>query len=350
MKPGFLIKLLLVVCLCPFISSCAVSVKDQAGYDAFIQQMAKTHHFSPAELSDTFANIKINKDILKRISSPSEGLPWYKYQKIFLTKKRISEGVEFWRQHKVSLTAAGEKYAVPPEIIVAIIGVETFYGKHTGNYPVIEALSTLAFAYPPRSDFFRRELEQFLLLCREERVSPLIPAGSYAGAMGMPQFMPSSYRSYAIDFNDNNKRDIWHETGDVIASIGDYLNKHGWQKGQPVAFKLAKNVTKSTLNLSELKNHLRINGLKSANLKNPTPLFSNPKAEILAFEQQDGEELWAALDNFYVITRYNKSPLYALAVYQLSLAIANQIYITPYEKDHSDIHYPSCCRLFNPTS
>jgi membrane-bound lytic murein transglycosylase B len=345
-----LLKTLVISCLYLLLSSCAVYVKDETGYDAFIQQLTVTHRFTPSELSAVFANVKINDDILNKISSPSERLPWHKYRKIFLTKKRINEGVEFFRRYKQTLMAAEKKYGVPPEMITAIIGVETFYGKHTGNYPVIEALSTLAFAFPPRSDFFRHELEHFLLLCREEHISPLNPTGSYAGAMGMPQFMPSSYRNYAVDFNNNNKRDIWYDPDDVIASIGNYFNKHGWQKGQPVAFKLAKNVNKSTLNLSKLKNHLRIDGLESANLKNPTPLFLNPKAGILAFEQQDGEELWAALDNFYVITRYNKSPLYALAVYQLSLAIANQLYIFPYEKDYSDIYYFDRFRLFNQSS
>jgi membrane-bound lytic murein transglycosylase B len=347
MKIEAILRKISLTCLCALLSSCATYVKDEPEYTGFIEQMRDAHHFDSSELAALFDDVKINQDILKKIASPSESLPWYKYRKIFLTKKRIADGVEFWRQHQATLRAVEAKYGVPPEIVVAIIGVETAYGKHTGNYPVIEALSTLAFAYPPRSGFFRSELSHFLLLCREERISPLNPTGSYAGAMGMPQFMPSSFIHYAVDFNDNKKRDIWNETDDVIASVGYYFTRHGWQKGQPVAIKLVKNVNKTTLSLSILKNPLRIDELESANLKKTTPLFSNPKAKILAFEQQDGEELWAALHNFYVITRYNKSPLYALAVYQLSLAIANQINVSPYEKDYSDIHHFSRFRLFD---
>ena len=186
-------------------------------------------------LMSLFQSVEIKEDILKRISSPAEGLPWYKYRKIFMTEARINGGVKFWRENEPALTAVEKQTGVPAEIIIAIIGVETLYGQKTGNYRVIDALSTLAFAYPPRSKFFLSELENFLLLCRDEHINPLEPTGSYAGAMGMPQFMPSSFRTYAVDFDNDNHRDIWHNKSDVIASVANYFVKHQWQTGQAIA-------------------------------------------------------------------------------------------------------------------
>jgi membrane-bound lytic murein transglycosylase B len=302
----------------------------------FIEQMVAKHQFDESELNDLFEKVEIKQDILKRISSPSEGLPWYKYRKIFLTDARIDAGVQFWRDNEPALTAAEQKYGVPPEIIVAIIGVETLFGKNTGNHRVIDALSTLAFAYPPRSKFFLGELENFLLLCRDEHISPADPLGSYAGAMGMPQFMPSSFRAYAVDFDNDNRRDIWHNNSDVIASIGNYFAQHHWQAGKAIAIPVtAKSEAhdprlhpvdekyKSALN-KNLKPDLSLAELESLNLIISRQLPLDSKVKLLSFEQQQGEELWAALDNFYVITRYNHSPLYAMAVYQLSLSILNK--------------------------
>ena len=197
--------------------------------------MVTKHQFDESELDDLFETVEIKQDILKRIASPSEGLPWYKYRKIFLTEARIDAGVQFWRDNAPALAAAEQQYGVPAEIIVAIIGVETLFGKNTGNHRVIDALSTLAFAYPPRSKFFLGELENFLLLCRDEHINPADPVGSYAGAMGMPQFMPSSFRTYAVDFDNDNRRDIWHNNSDVIASVANYFAKHHWQTGQAIA-------------------------------------------------------------------------------------------------------------------
>jgi membrane-bound lytic murein transglycosylase B len=330
-----------IICTCFIILSCAGQIKDQETVDGFIRQMVTTHQFDEAVLTDLFNQAELNEDIIKRISSPSESLPWYKYRKIFLKEPRIKAGVQFWYENAETLVAVEKETGVPAAIIVAIIGVETQYGQHTGHYRVIDALSTLAFAYPPRSQFFRSELENFLLLCREEHIDPLTPTGSYAGAMGMPQFMPSSYRHYAVDFNQDKHHDIWHDPSDVIASIANYFVQHQWQKGQAIAIPVEATGEKyKTILNVDLKPNLRLDELESVNLKIQTPLLSTTKAKIIAFEQEDGEELWAALNNFYVITRYNHSPLYAMAVYQLSLAISNQRVSSIYEQNHNYTIHP----------
>ncbi len=309
------------------LSGCA-STQQQA-QSAFIDTMVTTHHFDKTALNRVFEQVVIKDDILKAIASPSEAMPWYKYQKIFLTETRINQGVTFWRDHRQVLAEVEQHYGVPAEIIVAIIGVETRYGQHQGKHRIIDALATLAFAYPPRSKFFRSELEQYLLLCRDEALNPLTPKGSYAGAMGIPQFMPSSFRRYAVDFDHDGRRDIWQNSTDTIASVANYFVKHQWQTGQdiivPVTAQGANTHSaayQSALNSANLKPNLRLADLELLNLKTSRSLPFNAKVKLLSFEQQpQGEELWAALDNFYVITRYNHSPLYALAVYQLSQAI-----------------------------
>lgn len=340
-----LLRQIFIICSCVIISSCAGQLKEQETVDGFIKQMVATHQFNKAELTDLFNKVELNEDIIKKISKPSEGLPWYKYRKIFLKEPRIKAGVQFWQENAETLTVVEKETGVPAAIIVAIIGVETLYGQHTGHYRVIDALSTLAFAYPPRSQFFRSELEHFLLLCKEEQIDPLTSTGSYAGAMGMPQFMPSSYRHYAVDFNKDNYRDIWKNPDDVIASVGNYFAKHGWQKNQPVISPIRDRNHKSVLSSNSLKENLSFIKSNSTNPNISTPLLSTQKVKIIAFELENGEELWAPSDNFYVITRYNQSPLYAMAVYQLSLAIsnANQRVSFPYEQNHNNL-------TFNPDS
>jgi membrane-bound lytic murein transglycosylase B len=311
--------------LCLLFMACTGNIKDTESVNAFIKMMVTTHQFDESELNELFQAVEIKEDILKRISSPAEGLPWYKYRKIFMTDARINGGVKFWQENESALTAVEKQTGVPAEIIIAILGVETFYGQKTGNHRVIDALSTLAFAYPPRSKFFLNELKNYLLQCREEHINPLEPTGSYAGAMGMPQFMPSSFRVYAADFDNDGRRDIWHNKGDVIASVANYFVKHQWQTGQAIAITVnATGENYKTAMTSDLKPDLRVAELESLNLKISRPLPLNTKVKLLAFEHEQGEELWAGLDNFYVITRYNHSPLYAMAVYQLSQSIFNK--------------------------
>jgi membrane-bound lytic murein transglycosylase B len=265
-------------------------------------------------------------DILKKITRPAEALPWYRYRKLFLNDSRIDEGVKFWQDHAQLLAEAQRRYGVPAEIIVAIIGVETRYGQHTGKHRVLDALYTLAFDYPARSAFFQKELENYLLLCREEHLNPADLLGSYAGAMGMPQFMPSSFRNYAADFDRDGRRDIWHNDADVIASIANYFAKHHWQVGQGIALPATVSGTHYQRALNNtLKPDLRLAELESLDLKISVPLALDTKVKVLALKQEQGEELWVGLDNFYCLTRYNQSPLYAMAVFQLSQAIVNKL-------------------------
>lgn len=201
---------------------------------SFIKEMVKQHKFDTEELEELFGKARIHQSILDAIARPAESKPWHQYRPIFLTKKRIEGGVKFWNDNALVLKKASKKYGVPPEIIVAIIGVETRYGQHKGRFPVLDSLSTLAFAYPPRSKFFRSELKQFLLMAREEKLDPVTQLGSYAGAMGLPQFISSSFRRYAVDFDGDGSRDLWNNTSDAIGSVGNYFKRHGWKKGQPI--------------------------------------------------------------------------------------------------------------------
>ena len=318
----------LLICGCLAIVACAAqgpARKESAGIDTFIKQMVSRHDFNESELDELFDSVEIKENILKTMAKPAEAMPWYKYRKIFLTEARINAGVKFWLENAAVLTVVEQRYGVPPEIIIAIIGVETSYGQNTGNHRVIDALSTLAFAYPPRSKFFLSELENFLLLCREENIPPLTPTGSYAGAMGIPQFMPSSFRTYATDFDNDNLRDIWHNHADVIASVANYFVEHNWQAGHDIAFpvKAEGEMYKSALN-KDLKPDLTFAELQLLNIDTLGQKPLDSKIKLLAFELENSQELWAALDNFYVITRYNHSPLYAMAVFQLSKAIAHK--------------------------
>ncbi len=289
----------------------------------FIDKMVEKHHFDRQRLKQLFTSVEIKDSILKAMKRPAEALPWHKYRNIFLTASRIQGGVEFWRQHESVLTEVEQQTGVPAQIIVAIIGVETRYGGNTGHYRVIDALSTLGFAYPKRSTFFLGELEHFLLLCREQHIDPLQPTGSYAGAMGWPQFMPSSYRSYAADFDGDNKKDIWDNPADVIASIANYFVRHHWQAGEAIAFQVAIPKDKHALPLQKgLKPNTTVAKLKSLAIQVPARLPDSQPVRLLQFEMEKGWQYWIGLPNFYVITRYNHSPLYAMAVFQLSQEIA----------------------------
>ena len=328
----FFNKLIILVSLT--LAACSSLVKendrDPRAVNGFINKMVVTHHFNQDDLYQLLAAIEIKSDIIKKISKPAESLPWYKYRQIFISDARIEGGVKFWQENASALASVQQQTGVPAQIIVAIIGVETMYGQKMGSYRVFDALGTLAFAYPPRSQFFTSELESFLLLCRDEHINPIEPLGSYAGAMGAPQFMPSSYRAYAVDYDGDGHRDIWHNSGDEIASVANYFKKHGWQAGQEIAMPVLAKEEKYKKVLSEgLKPDLRIDELDLVNLKTLRSLPLNTKVKLLSFEmevseQGNREELWVCLENFYVITRYNHSPLYAMAVYQLSLAILNK--------------------------
>lgn len=287
----------------------------------FVQKMVNEHNFEQAKVEQLLAQAQRNEAILEAIARPWEAKPWFQYYPIFLTEKRLNAGLKFWQEHHETLARAEQTFGVPAEIIVAIIGVETFYGGYLGNYPVLDALYTLGFHYPPRAKFFRSELEQYFLLTREEQLPATELKGSYAGAMGFGQFISSSYRHYAVDFDNDNVRDLLNNPVDAIGSVANYFAKHGWQQGEPVAVQLssadtavnyAAHVTKG------LKPEHTIAQLRQQGVALPKALPSEQKAKVFAFEQQQEQEYWLGFNNFYVITRYNHSPLYAMAVYQFS--------------------------------
>ncbi|OAI08429.1 lytic murein transglycosylase B [Methylomonas methanica] len=303
--------------------SASAEVAETDSFKQFIHNLVKQQHFNEAELRNLFKAVQIQQPILDAMSKPAEGKPWFQYREIFMTEARIAGGVQFWKDNEAALKAVESQYGVPAEIIIAIIGVETKYGAHTGKYRVIDALATLGFAYPPRSEFFLKELEQFLVLAREEHMDPLQPMGSYAGAMGLPQFMPSSFRGYAKDFDLDGKRNIWTNSADAIASVANYFVRNQWQPGGAVAYPVTARGDAYRQALGKgVKPDTNVGELRRLGVDVPTQLAASETVKLLAYQQQVGEDLWVGLHNFYVITRYNHSPLYAMAVYQLSQAIA----------------------------
>lgn len=293
---------------------------DQPQVQAFIDRMVDNHDYTRDELVAVFNEAQRRDDILELMSKPAEKrLHWFEYRKIFLTQSRIMGGVAFWEDNVDILEKAGTEFGVDPQVIVAIIGVETRYGGNTGRHRVLDALATLAFDYPPRSEFFTGELEQYLILAREEDIDLIATTGSYAGAMGYGQFIPSSYRNYAVDFDKDGKRDLMNNKMDIIGSVANYFQKHGWSPGTPVATRatVEGDDYQTVLDLGYEPNTV-LDAMRHDGITPVTPLPDDLLAALIRFEQEDGPEYWLGFKNFYVITRYNHSPLYAMAVYQLS--------------------------------
>ena len=300
---------------------------DRADVKSFIARMVEEHAYDRDKLLQVIGAAESKDSILEAISRPAERtLNWAEYRNIFLTDERISAGTIFWKEHETDLNRISEESGVSIEILVGIIGVETYYGRITGNYRVLDALATLAFDYPPRSTFFTRELEHFLLLVREEGMEATDATGSYAGAMGRPQFMPSSFRAYAVDSTNDGKRDIWTNWADVIGSVANYFVRHGWTKDQQVVASATLGsqwqgeTPENTLNPQETVTSLSQQGVIFS-----TALAGDEKSHLLTLEGEDGEEYWVGFPNFFVITRYNRSVMYALAVHQLGQEIALEV-------------------------
>jgi membrane-bound lytic murein transglycosylase B len=300
---------------------------DRPDVQQFIDRMVEEHSYDREKLVNVLAEAESKESILDAISRPAEGtLEWYEYRNIFLKQERIRAGADFWREHEAELERISGSSGVSKEILVGIIGVETYFGRITGNYRVLDALSTLAFDYPPRSKFFTGELEHFLLLVREEGMDAADATGSYAGAMGRPQFMPSSYRAYAVDSTDDGKRDIWNNWSDVIGSVANYFVRHGWNAGEPV-------VAAATLGAqwqgdtpeNTLKPRETVTSLSHQGVMFSTELPGDAKSQLITLTGEDGEEYWVGFHNFFVITRYNRSVMYALAVHQLGEEIAREV-------------------------
>ena len=288
----------------------------------FIDEMVAEYDYDAQQLQDALGRVELSEKIIAAITKPAEAFPWHRYRAIFLKPARIKGGAQFWRRHQAQLERAAQSYGVPVEIMVAVIGVETKYGGNTGGFKVINALSTLAFDYPKRSKFFTSELKHYFLLARDQSLDPHKLTGSYAGAMGIPQFMPSSYRAYAVDFDADGLIDIWDNPADAIGSVGNYLEVHGWQKDAGIASAASTPEGDiSALLTKGLELKLRMEQVAAAGISVDDEVAGAEKVKLLQLENKEGLEYWVARHNFYVITRYNRSTLYAMAVYQLAEAI-----------------------------
>lgn len=267
------------------------------------------------------------QEVIDAMERPSEAKPWYRYRRLFLTPERIAGGAAFWRQNADILARAEARYGVSAELIVAILGVETSYGARLGDHSALDALTTLGFSYPKRAEFFRRELEQLLLLAREGQLDALAARGSYAGALGKPQFIPSSYRAYAVDFDGDGRRDLWGSNADVVASVANYLNRHGWMPDEPIAFRASVlGPLPSELSVAEkrpMEPNASVARLRAAGVVCPGGVDDQTPVTLMRLDGEE-DEYWVTFRNFFVITRYNQSNLYAMATYQLGQAIKDR--------------------------
>jgi len=311
--------------LCWSLSVMATQLRPEI--ENFIVEMVERHGFEESELKSIFSKTQFKQAIISAISRPSTSRPWHEYRPIFVNPRRVADGVTFWNNNTGTLERASKKFGVPEAVIVAIIGVETLYGARTGRHRVLDALTTLAFNYPRRAEFFRDELEQYLLLTREQDTNMFSIKGSYAGAIGIPQFMPSSYRNYAVDFDSDGKIDLSSNVADSIGSVANYLIAHGWEVGGPIATRarIGDNNHHKTL-VAGYKPLHTIEKMKKLGI---TPLIDFPnerQATLIELKNDSEMEYWLGFNNFYVITRYNHSIRYAMSVLQLSEEIRTARY------------------------
>ncbi|MGK7297223.1 MAG: lytic murein transglycosylase B [Candidatus Wenzhouxiangella sp. M2_3B_020] len=294
------------------------------GAEAFAERVAADGDLSVEEVLAILERAEYQQAIIDAITRPAESKPWHEYRGIFIRDSRIDAGVEFWNQHGALVERIAEAFGVAPEFILAIVGVETNYGTITGSYRVLDALVTLGFYYPRRGAFFASELAEFFRLSREEGLPLERIQGSYAGAMGLGQFIPSSYRAYAVDFDESGSRDLWRSLPDALASVANYLDVHGWEAGRPTVLDVASVPEGLDADFPIKPAHtlgeLRAMGVvfQDAGLADETP------ATLIEMEGESGPVHWIGLNNFYVITRYNRSPLYAMAVTQLADRLAER--------------------------
>jgi membrane-bound lytic murein transglycosylase B len=290
---------------------------------AFIDRMVSERDFDRAELSRILGQAEIQQSALNAISRPAERvIPWYEYRDIFMNEQRINAGVQFWIDHEALLMETSERFDVDPEMILAILGIESLFGERMGTYRVVDALSTLAFAYPPRADFFAGELESFFIIHAEEGESVLEAVGSYAGAMGAGQFIPSSYRAYAVDADGDGQRDLWQNWGDILASIANYLARHGWQAEQPIAVAAQLGTADAVAPGNRLGLDQTVGSLREQGFEFDPDLANDLDAMLVALERDAASTAYfIGLNNFHVITRYNRSVNYAMAAVDLGQAI-----------------------------
>jgi membrane-bound lytic murein transglycosylase B len=309
----------------------AITVEERPALAEIIDVMVERHGFERARLERLFAQARLRPEVIEFMQRPREALPWHQYRRSFLTEERVTLGVRFWEEHRRTLARAELAFGVPAELIVAILGVETRYGTYRGSHAVLDALLTLALDYPPRADFFRRELEEFLLLARELELDPAALQGSYAGALGIPQFIASSYRQYAVDFDGDGRRDLLESMEDAIGSVGNFLRRHGWTAGQPVIepARLTPRARGAALPESlrpslALSEWIERGVVPVRGVPEPGSPQAERAAALVVFEGERAPLHHLGYGNFYVITRYNRSQNYAMAVYELARMIRNR--------------------------
>jgi membrane-bound lytic murein transglycosylase B len=293
--------------------------------EQFIAYMVDTHGFDRRELHALFSRIQPSQSVARAIAAPSTAKPWHEFRPLFVDERRVSGGVQFWNDNAETLARARETFGVPEGIIVSLIGIETRYGRITGGHKVVEALSTLAFDLQNRPDYFRGELEQFLLLAREQKWNPLDITGSYAGALGLPQFMPTSYRRYAVDFDGNGQIDLWRSIPDAIGSVANYLRLFGWKGGEPVVTP-ARIDTVDPQPLIELglRPSLTLDQWRMRGIEDMSGHDNALSAALFQLDLVGGPEFWLGFDNFYALLQYNRSRNYAMAVYDLAQEIKRE--------------------------
>lgn len=322
-----LLRLLIVSLLTCFVSgiSAAQGYASRDDVMQFIDDMHARNGFDTAELRSLFGEVQMIPNVIKYILPPSSPRQrsWRTYRSRYLDGTRITNGLAFWRDHAEELKRAADTYGVPEEIIVAIIGVETIYGRNVGNFQTLSALSTLAFDYPPRAELFRSELEQLLLLARDQKRDVRNYVGSYAGALGLPQFLPSSIRRYAVDFDGDGSIDLYASASDAIGSVANFLKEHGWERGGPVALRVIRLENDPAPLIDQgIEPKLNTDDLQSYGMSTRyTAPPATPFALVDLVTPDEDTEYWLGFRNFYVITRYNRSSFYAMSVYELADAL-----------------------------
>lgn len=293
---------------------------------AFIDSLVGNHGFDADSLQTVFSRVRRSDEAIRLMTPPppTAKRSWNTYRSRFIDSTRITAGARFWREHDDTVRRASQQYGVPEEIIVAIIGVETLFGRVTGDHRVIDVLTTLAFDYPRRADYFRSELEQYFLLTRQEGISPFSVRGSYAGAIGLPQFMPGSIRRWAVDFDGDGQIDLRGSPADAIGSVASFLAAHGWAPGQPIRYapRIADRNRLSPLIEAGITPAFTIDTLRDYGVTSPDPISPDTKLALIDLPNgDDPPDYWLGAQNFYVITRYNRSSFYASAVIELAEAL-----------------------------
>ncbi len=314
---------LLAGCVALLSAGSVAAAEKHPGEQAFAARMAKQHGLSQQHVLDLLNQAERKQSIIDAMRRPAEAKPWHEYRALFMTPLRIGAGVLFYQTNRELLERIADKYGVDPQYIVAILGVETNYGTRTGNYRVLDALVTLAFHYPPRETYFRSELEKLLTMPEHQLPAPLIDLnGSYAGAMGWGQFMPSSVVAYARDEDGDGRIDLSGSLPDILGSVANYLARHGWQRGAPVAMQAEAQGDARPVKIDHSKTQYTVQQLEAHGYAPLAKIDASTPATLLRLDAESGDQYWITFNNFYVITRYNRSPLYAMAINQLAEAIA----------------------------